>query len=121
MKIPAAVKSNLLKRHKYGAKRTTCLHGHNHASQKEAMWCVKLTQLVTERQISCLIQQPSYDLVVNGELICRHKPDFEYLKLIAPGKFVKEIVEVKGVKLPDWIIKHKLFCALYPHINYVVV
>ncbi len=48
------------KTHKYGAERTACLYGHMHDSKKEAMWCVKLEQLVKEGSITGLLREPHY-------------------------------------------------------------
>lgn len=133
-KIPIAVR-NLLKqqkKHKYGAKKCQCLHKHDHDSQKEAMWCVKLHQEQREGKIRNLLMQTTYDLHVNGVLVCKHILDFDYDRCtIVPGvrwdevthtkAWVPEVVDVKGMKLPVWSIKHKLFCALYTGVKYIVV
>lgn len=122
-----AIPKELLKRlnpkeHKYHAKWSKCMYGHNHPSRKEAMWCVKLHELSKERKIACLVWQPKYEIKVNGILICFHVPDFRYLVLNGPYEYpVEEIIEVKGVQTPEWKLKHKLFCALYPEIKYEVV
>jgi hypothetical protein len=60
--------------------------------------------------------EKSYDLKVNGVLICRHKPDFT---LTYEGPRI-EIVEYKGFATSDWKLKKKLFEAIYPHIKYNV-
>lgn len=106
--------------HKYGAKKTTCIHGHDHASQKEAMWCVKLHQLQKEGKIRSLAVEVNYDIRVKDVVICKHRLDFEY-EILKDGIWVDEVTDVKGMKLPVWRLKHKLFLAVYPHINYVVV
>ena len=111
------------KKHKYGAKRTTCLYKHDHDSRKEAMWCVKLHQMRQEGLIRNLSREPIYDLRVNGKVICTHCPDFDY-EIMDPSQlnvWKVEVLDVKGLKLPVWVLKHKLFCACYPEINYVVV
>lgn len=118
--------------HKYHAKRSRCLYGHDHDSKKEAMWCVKLHQLAKDGKILLLSRQPSFELKVNNELIAVHKPDFFYYTMYqaptigASVSMMKEhVVEVKGDwsggRLPVWKLKHKLFCALYPNIDYQVV
>lgn len=109
------------KSHKFGAQKTKCLHGHTHDSKKEAMWCVKIHQMKREGKVSFLEVQPEYDLVVNGKLICRHRPDFSYINNDPCGRCKPTVVDVKGVKTPDWSIKHKLFCALYSNHDYLVV
>ncbi len=106
------------KTHKYGAERTTCLYGHMHDSKKEAMWCVKLEQLVKEGSITGLLREPHYALCVNDIVVCNHYPDFSYIK---NGK--QEVLDVKGFNngTPEFKIKLKLFRAIYPHIKYEVV
>lgn len=118
MVLPPALRKvlNKEKKHKYGAKRTTCLHGHDHDSRKESLWCLKLHQELKEKKITHLLLQPVFELKVHNSIICKHYPDFMYMRGPNP-----EILEVKGMKTRDWIIKHKLFLALYPTINYVVV
>lgn len=113
---------NKEKKHKYGAVRSMCLYGHDHDSKKEAMWCVKLHELQKEGRIFDLRLQPIYEFTVNGVYICRHIPDFFYQitrDSLHPWEFV--VLEVKGMPTPEWKLKQKLFCALYPQINYVVV
>lgn len=108
------------KRHKYGAIRTKCLHGHDHDSRKEADWCIKIHQEQREGKIRNLLMQTTYDLRVNGIVVCKHILDFDYERL--NGKiWYPEVVDVKGVKLPLWSLKHKLFCAIFTGIKYVVV
>lgn len=142
VKISSTLAKELIKRqnpHKYNAQRTTCLYGHDHDSKKEAMVCVKLTELAKEGKIFLLKRQPVFELMVNGMLVCRHRPDFQYYQWVILGHYCQEIgkeigkeitnfnglklfiVEVKGFKTPDWVLKHKLFCALYPEIEYQIV
>lgn len=117
------------KDHKYGAKSCECLYKHKHDSQKEAMWCVKLHQEQQEGKIQNLLLQTTYDIRVNGILVCQHILDFDYerLKVVEVKEdclmkmWVPEVVDVKGMKLPLWSLKHKLFCAIYTGIKYVVV
>ena len=122
MKLPKELKASF-KRHKYGAKKTLCLYKHEHDSQKEALWCVKLHQEQQEGKIRNLLMQTSYDIRVNGIVVCRHILDFDYERLIhgSVPVWVPEVVDVKGMKLPLWSLKHKLFCAIYTGIKYVIV
>lgn len=113
-----SLKKSGFKFHKYGAMKTKCMYDHMHDSKKEAMWCVKLHELQKEKGIKNLKLQQTIELKVNGTLICKHIVDFTYSK---PPLEALEVLEVKGMKTRDWIIKHKLFMALYPLINYVVV
>ena len=133
-KLPLAVKDALnaqKKPHKYGAKACECLYKHKHDSQKEAMWCVKLHQEQQEGKIRNLLMQTEYDLRVNGVLVCKHILDFDYERyypintnLCADNRicgWTPEVVDVKGMKLPVWSLKHKLFMAIYTGIKYEVV
>lgn len=108
------------KKHKYGARRTTCIHKHVHDSGKEALWCVKLHQLQQERKIKNLFREPVYDLRVNGIVVATHCPDFEY-EVHDGASWRVEVLDVKGMKLAVWILKQKIFMACYPEIKYVVV
>lgn len=84
-------------------------------------------------RIRALKLQPSYDLIVNGLLVCRYLADFEYEERhdpkereIKPARPV-ETVEInipvegwrlvtedaKGARTKDYIIKAKLFRALF--------
>lgn len=58
--------------------------------------------------ITSLRLQPSYDLTVNGRLVCRYVADFEYLE---GGVLITE--DAKGARTKDYVIKAKLFAALY--------
>lgn len=105
------------KRHKFGAIRTVCNLGHKHPSKAEAMHCWALQAQMKANLITHLVWETVYPLIVNGIFICNHKPDFSYSCKIK-GKCVDE---VKGFKTADWVLKSKLFQALYPHIKYRVI
>lgn len=120
MPLPRSMQKRLLKGHKYGAVRTTCLHGHNHASKKEAMWCVKLHQLQKEGKIKDLKIQERFSLDVGMSHICDHIVDF-YYTIVTCGASLGGVTEVKGMGTPEWKLKKKLFNAIYPHIQYEVV
>lgn len=124
MSLTPALRNILNKenKHKYGAKRTTCLHGHDHDSRKEALWCLKFHQLQKEGKLKDLRMQPMYELTVNGIHVCRHIPDFFYMDCNTPlGICNPTVVDVKGMPTPEWKLKYKLFCALFPNIQYEVV
>lgn len=124
IKISAILAKQLNKRqtkHKYGAIRSVCLYGHNHDSRKEATYCLKLHEMQKEGRIRNLIIEPIYDMRVNNIVICTHQPDFDYDLKQQDGTWKPVVLDVKGMKLPVWKLKHKLFCAVYPDIDYVVV
>ena len=100
---------------KYNNIRTVCSLGHKHPSKGEAMECINLHLLlrVKETGLKSIEYEKPYKLIVEGQLICTHKPDFtlNYNDRV-------EIVEYKGHPTPDFKLKMKLFVALYPHIKY---
>lgn len=96
-----------LPRNKYRAKRTT-LDGITFDSKREAIRYAALKMEQVAGRITHLALQPSFDLKVNGELICRYRGDFIYFR---DGKRILE--DVKGVKTRDYIIKKKLMRAIY--------
>jgi hypothetical protein len=78
-------------------------------SQREYQrWC-ELNVLQRAGEISGLHRQVSYDLRVNGVLICRYVADFVYAN--AGGVIVVE--DVKGVRTGVYLLKKKLMKALY--------
>lgn len=119
--LPVALQSTIVdKWHKYHAIRTKCLYGHPHDSRKEAMWCLKLREEEKEGRIRNLSCEPVYDLRVNGIVVCTHLPDFDYEKSYG-GIWKVEVLDAKGLLLPEWKLKYKLFQAIYPDIKYNVV
>lgn len=87
--------------------------GHRFASRKEAKRYAELQLLVRAKQIEHLTLQPRYPLAVHDRLICTYVGDFEYVER---GKRICE--DTKGFRTPDYIIKRKLFMALYPDIEH---
>ena len=65
--------------HKYGAKAVT-IDGHLFRSTKEGNYYKKLKILLNAGKITDLELEPTYNLTVNGEHICKFKPDFKYKK-----------------------------------------
>ena len=60
-----------------------------------------------------LERQVKYDIVVNGEKICRYIADFRY-KMVADDGSTKEVVEdAKGFETADFKIKKKLMKAVH--------
>lgn len=126
------------KRHKYSAVRVTCRLGHRHPSKAEAMHCWDLQAQIKQGVIRDLEYERPFDLKVNGELVCRHYPDFTFkrpkFKYTPTGPLGNGTVaetdwdnaslcvdEVKGFKTADWVLKSKLFQVLYPDIEYRVL
>ena len=60
-----------------------------------------------------LERQVKYDIVVNGDKICRYIADFRY-KMVDDDGSTKEVVEdAKGFETADFKIKKKLMKAVY--------
>lgn len=95
-----------------------CGQGHKHDSCLEAKHCdiLHLMQRSTGSDIAQIERQKQFNLMVNGQKICGHQPDF----LITRKDGTQYIVESKGFFKPEWDIKRKLTIALYPDITYEV-
>ena len=103
---------------KYKNKSCYCRQNHWHASIKEAHYCDQLELLVKAGEILSYMPQRSYDLKVNGQKICKHIPDFTI-----ETKTGWQVHEVKSpiTMTAVWSIKRKLFEALYPEMEYIVI
>lgn len=96
-------------RSKYNATRET-IEGVRWDSKAErirwlALWRLKEAGLITD-----LRRQVRFPLRVNGELVCNYVADFVYVKL--PGREIV-VEDVKGFRTPQYILKSKLFRAVY--------
>ena len=94
----------------------TCRQGHSHDSCDEAEYCNKLELLCKAGHIKEYKQQVTYDLKVNGHKICGHRVDF----LVTNPDDSIEVHEFKGFATQLWVLKKKLFEAVYPEIPYLV-
>lgn len=103
------------RRSKYGVRqdpegvRRRTRNGRVFASQKEAKRYDGLLILEMSGQISDLILQPRFPIVVNDVKICTYVADFRYVE---NGQDVVE--DAKGFKTPEFILKWKLVHVLYP-------
>ena len=104
--------------HKYNASSCTCSLGHHHDSRLEARhcWLLDLMSRDPNKGIEEVRRQVTFPLEVAGKRICGHRVDFVLVH--KDGR--KVVVESKGFETPEWNIKHKLFLALYPEIEYQV-
>ena len=110
-------------RHKYRAKPTTCIHGHKHASKREAARCVELHMLQQAGEIENLEVEPTFRFIVNGNPVkmgngqaAKYRPDFIYTE---GGQEVAE--DVKGFVVRDFPLRAALFRACFPTIELRVV
>jgi len=82
-------------------------------SRWEAERWGQLTAMERAGAIRDLERQIKYDIVVNGEKICRYIADFRYKEVEEDGS-TKEIVEdAKGVETADFKLKKKLMKAVH--------
>lgn len=88
----------------------TEIDGIKFASKREAVRYSQLKLLHRAGEISELKLQPRYPLAVNGLHVCTYVGDFSYI-----DHNTRTVVteDAKGVKTKDFIIKAKLFHALY--------
>ena len=100
------------KRNKYGARKTT-VDGVTFDSKWEAQRWGELQAMERGGLVRDLERQVKYDIVVNGEKICRYIADFRY-KMVDDDGSTKEVVEdAKGFETADFKIKKKLMKAVH--------
>lgn len=80
------------------------------ASKREARRYAELKLLEEEGEIVGLRLQPRYPLVVGGMHVCTYVADFEYSWAVLPSLVTEDC---KGYRTKEFIIKAKLFHALY--------
>jgi hypothetical protein len=107
-----------MRRGKYNAKPTV-VDGIRFASKAEAVRDAELKLLERAGQIADLKRQPKFDLVVNGQKVCRYIGDWEYVELGEHGRRRFRVVEDrKGALTPAFKIKWALAKALHPEIEW---
>ena len=94
----------------------TVVDGRKFASKAEAKRYGELKLLERAGQIKHLQRQPKFPLSVDGKHICVYIGHFEYVE---NRKAVVE--DCKGFRTKDYIIKAKLFMALYPDVKFVEI
>jgi len=102
---------------KYKSVRSKCLSGHYHASRLEAGHCNSLYADLKSGRILEYKTQVRFPLEVNGQLITTHYVDFYVLGKDGTWR----VEESKGKEMADWVIKKKLFNAIFPDVVYVVI
>jgi len=100
---------------KYHNKRTE-MNDRKYDSKKEALRAAELELEQRIGEISQLEMQPAFRLEVQGVLICRYKADFMYKR---KGDKHYTVEDSKGMRTKDYIIKAKLFQALYPQHEFI--
>lgn len=94
---------------KFGNK-PTLVDGIRFASKREAARYSELKLMERAGEISDLVLQPRYPLLVNGLKVATYVADFRYRDL---GLDAVVVEDAKGFRTPDFILKSKLFEALH--------
>lgn len=96
---------------KYGAKKTT-VYGRTFDSKREAEYYLELLDLKRRGEVVSITLQPSFELLEGfvdnagyKQLPITYTPDF----LVEYADGHTEVVEVKGMKTRDYILRKKLF------------
>lgn len=97
------------KRNKYSAIKTE-VDGIIFDSKKESNRYVELRLRQRAGEIEGLRLKPSFDLIVNGELICKYVSDFLYFE---NGERIVEDVKSRATRTRAYSIKRKLMRAIY--------
>jgi len=97
----------------------TIVDGIRFASLSEARRDSELQMYLRAGWIEKIQRQPKFDLIVNGQKVCRYVGDWEYLEIDRKSGERKRVVEDrKGVQTPAFKLKWKLAKALYPEIEW---
>lgn len=114
-----------MRRQKYGAKPTTCIHGHKHASKREAVRCVELHVLQSAGAIIGLEVEPKFTFKINGKPVmmrnhqaASYRPDFSYVE---GGVKVAEDIKSDATMTEAFALRAALFRHLWPEIDLRVV
>ncbi len=84
----------------------------------EASVARDLDILLKSKRIKRVEPQVKFELRgINGNVICKHIPDF----IVTLLNDTKKAVEAKGEETSEFKLKKKLFEDNYPHIEYIVV
>lgn len=94
-------------RNKFKAIRTM-IDGITFASKKEANYYWQLKLRGRDGEISHIELQPTYDITINGQHICKVKLDFRFWDKVS-GK--ERIIDCKGMDLPLSKLKRKMVTA----------
>ena len=97
-----------MRRNKYNNKINWC-DGIKFSSIKEMKRYGELKLMEHAGHISKLKLQPSFEIVIKGQKICKYIADFTYFN----SKQIRIVEDVKGVKTPIYRLKKKLVKALH--------
>lgn len=111
---------------KFFAKATVCIHGHKHASKREAARCVQLHLHQKAGLISDLVVEPQFFFEIDGKPLkhkngrrAGYKPDFAYTS--HGGRKIVEDVKSPYTMTEAATLRMTLFRALFPEFELEVV
>lgn len=96
---------------KYRNKPTT-FAGIQFDSKREASRYQALRLLERNGEVRNIRRQVTYNLVVEGKLVCKYRADFVYEEL-RKGVWAEVVEDVKGYRTPMYRLKKKLLKAIY--------
>lgn len=96
---------------KYRAKRQE-FNGRHYDSKMEADYAGELEFRKKAGDIKDWKPQVTLDLRINGIHICNYRIDF----VVEHNDGITEYVEVKGFETRDWLLKWRIFEAIYGHL-----
>ena len=109
-------KFGLWKGNKFGARRTE-RDGHFYDSKLESDLGWELECRKKAGEIKEIQRQVTFPLDVNGIHITNYRADF----VVTMADGTQEVMEAKGILMPEANMKLKLFTALYPDIKLTVI
>lgn len=112
---------------KYFARKTTCKHGHSHASRGEARRCAELHLLQAAGEIVNLQVEPQFWFVIDGRPVkhgngrrAGYRPDFLYTEVPTLNDVVEDFKG--GPTLTEAaVLRMALFRHLFPQFELRVV
>lgn len=106
---------------KYFARKTSCQHGHMHASGREAKRCNELHLLEKAGAIWGLRIEPQFWFIMDGKQVKHqngrrvgYKPDFAYVEGLQD---VVEDVKSKATMTEAAVLRMALFRSLFPEVE----
>jgi hypothetical protein len=93
-------------KNKYGAKKRT-YNGIHYDSGLEAQCAMELDMKLKAGEIKAVDRQVKLSLTAHGKHICNYFIDF----IVTHNDDTREYLEVKGMKLPVWVLKWKMLEA----------
>lgn len=102
----------VLKRNKFGAIKCV-VDGLTFDSRREAKFYGDLKIRERAGEIQKLECHPQFELKIDGFLICKYKPDFQFFEVSQHRSRVVDVKSPPTAKKRDFVLTRKLFEAIY--------